>query len=457
MEGLPISEQLSNPSVVTQIIAGTNITIDQPNGNVTINAPGAGPGGGVLSLAGLEGVVTLSSPGGAIGITVNDQDIEFTNTGVVSVAAGDGIGVDTESGVATVTNSGVLSISDGTKTPSTGAIVLSSGDGLSIEDTDGTFAITNTGVTQLTGGDGIGIDTSTGSVTVSNLGLLSASADPGIGASTTAGVLTISNKGVRTLADLSGAVVLSAGTGVGVVTDIPSNTITLSNTGITSVSAGTAMGVSTASGVATVTNNGVQSFFDLSGAITVSATGATISKVAQNIDWTVNFPVDSVKGKTGVVGLVSGAGIDVSGGAVNADPITIINMGVRTLADLSGAVVLSAGTGISVTPDTGTNTITVASTVVGVETAGSVDNTGFTEQEDGPYVGQWYKDVTVMGMEANGIVVCSTSGTPEISATAYITTTVPAAGKITIWTDADPSTTGTWKASYIIASYGTAP
>jgi hypothetical protein len=461
MEGLPISEQLSTPSVVTQIIAGTNITIDQPNGNVTINAPGAGPGGGVLTIAGLEGVVTLSSPGGTIGITVNDQDIELTNTGVVSVAAGTGVSVDTVDGVATVNNDGVLSISDGTNEPSTGAIVLSSGDGITVEDTAGTFAITNTGVTQLTGGDGIGIDTSTGSVTVSNLGLLSAAADPGIGVSTTTGVLTISNKGVRTLADLSGAVVLSPGTGIGVVTDIPSNTITLSNIGITSVSAGTAMGVSTASGVATVTNNGVQSFFDLSGAITVSATGATISKVGQNIDWTVNFPsplVSSVGGKTGTVGVVSGAGIDVSGGAVNADPITIINKGVRTLADLSGAVVLSAGTGISVTPDTGTNTITVASTVIGVVASGTVDQTDFTEETTGPATGQYYKAVTVTNMEANGIVVATTSGTPAVCSSAWITTVIPTTNTLTFWVAANPVASGeTWEAHYIIQSFGTAP
>jgi hypothetical protein len=405
--------------------------------------------------------VTLSSPGGAIGITVNGQDIELTNTGVVSVTGGSGISVTTASGDATVDNTGVLSVSDGTNEPSTGAIVLSAGDGLTILDTAGTFAITNTGVTELTGGDGIAVDQQTGSVTVSNLGLLSAAADPGIGVSTTTGVLTISNKGVRTLADLSGAIVLTGGTGVGVVTSLETNSITLSNTGITSVSAGTAMGVSTASGVATVTNNGVQTFFDLSGAITVSATGATISKAGQNIDWTVNFPsppVDSVGGKTGVVGLVSGAGIDVSGGAVNADPITIINKGVRTLADLSGAVVLSAGTGISVTPNTGTNTITVASTVIGVVASGTVGQTDFTEQTTGPATGQYYKAVTVTNMEANGIVVATTSGTPSICSTAWLTTVIPTADTLTFWVAANPVASGeTWEAHYIIQSFGTAP
>jgi hypothetical protein len=319
-------------------------------------------------------------------------------------------------------------------------------------DTAGTFAITNTGVTQLTGGDGIGIDTSTGSVTVSNLGLLSASAGAGIGVSTTTGVATISNKGVRTLADLSGAIVLSSGTGIGITTNTMTNSITLSNTGITSLTPGTAIGITGS----TITNNGVQTFYDLSGAITVSATGLTISKAAQNIDWTVNFPVDSVKGKTGTVGVVSGAGIDVSGGAVNADPITIINKGVRTLADLSGAVLLSAGTGISVTPDTGTNTITVASTVVGVATSGSVDQTGFSGPD--PTYGQYYKAITVTGMFENGIVVATTSGTPGVCYSAWITTVIPTTDTLTFWVAGDPVATGeTWQAHYIVQSFGTAP
>ena len=535
MEGLPISEQLSNPSVVTQIIAGTNITIDQPNGNVTINSSGGGgggevfqatyyksvaqnltsgntdmtfdeegswnndngyithtggtaaftvvqaglyqlefnatilangatwttttnkgisiditrsptaeqgiipqfaliasgtqysqsacatynleagdvincrisntfaggpaqaqgvqntidlntwfawtyvaaggasPAGGVTSIAGVDGAVTLSSPGGAIGITVNGQDIEFTNTGVVSVTGGSGISVDVAGGDATVNNIGVLSISDGTNEPSTGAIVLSSGDGITVEDTAGTFAITNTGVTQLTGGDGIGIDTSTGSVTVSNLGIVSAAADPGIGVSTTAGVLTISNKGVRTLADLSGAIILTGGTGVGVVTSTETNTITLSNTGITSVAAGTAIGVSTVSGVATITNRGVQTFFDLSGAITVSATGATISKAGQNIDWTVNFPsppVDSVNAQTGAILIEAGSGITVTNSETPS--IQIANAGVTSTI---------AGTGISVSGNTGSVTIATLAPVYNfnqVTTSTIINSTVFT-------------------------------------------------------------------------------
>lgn len=379
MENLPISNQLSTPSAVTQIIAGTNITIDQPNGNVTINAPGGGGGGGVLSLEGLEGVVTLSSPGGSITITPNGQDIELTSNAVLSVAAGNGISVGTVTGTATVTNDGVLSVSDGT-TVSTGAVVLSGSSGVSVLNTAGTFAITNSGVTQLTGSDGIGLSAQTGSVTVSNLGLLSASAGAGIGAVTSSGVLTIDNKGVRTLADLSGAVLLSAGSGISVATNTGTNTITIANTGISSLTAGTAIGVTGS----TITNNGVQSFYDLSGAITVSATGLTISKTDQNIDWTVNFPtppVDSVNAQTGAILIEAGTGITVTN--TETPSIQISNDGVLTVV---------AGTGISLTDDTPQNpTINViartytllGATVGGVITYSKASGSGNTWATNG--------------------------------------------------------------------------
>lgn len=51
-----------------------------------VAAGGASPAVGVVSIAGVDGVVTLSSPGGAIGITPNGQDIELSNNGIFSLA-----------------------------------------------------------------------------------------------------------------------------------------------------------------------------------------------------------------------------------------------------------------------------------------------------------------------------------------------------------------------------------
>jgi len=119
---------------------------------------------------------------------------------------------------------------------------------------------------------------------------------------------------------------------------------------------------------------------------------------------------------------------------------------------------LSAGTGISVTPDTGTNTITVASTVPGIVASGTVSQADFTLETTGPATGQYYKAVTVSGMEANGIIVATTSGTPSICSTAWITTVIPTTNTLTFWVDANPVASGeTWQAHYVVTDFGTAP
>ena len=464
MEGFSTAPQLSSAPIVTTIVAGTNVTIDPTDGigSVTINAPGGGPGGGVLSLAGLEGIVTLSSPDNSISISINDQDIGLSSTGVTSATAGDGISIEGTTDI-TIANTGVLSISDGTRSPSVGAIVLSGSDGVSVVDTAGTFAITNTGVTELTGGDGIGIDQQTGSITISNLGLLSASANPGIGVSTTSGVLTISNKGVRTLADLSGAIVLSAGTGIGVVTSIETNTITLSNTGLASASAGAGIFISTSSGVATISNTGVRTLNDLSGAVLLSAgDGIQLDNNSGAGPLTIdNTGALSVAGITGVITLTSSDdSITITPDAQNIDLIAVIpTPPVSSVGGKTGEVTFAEGTGISITYGaTNADPITINTSIVGIVTSGSVDQADFTEETTGPATGQYYKDVTITGMQANGIVVATTSGTPSICSSAWITSVIPKADAITIWLAGDPVATGeTWQAHYVVASYGTAP
>lgn len=102
-----------------------------------VSAGGGGGGGGVTSVAGLTGAVTFSSPGGTIGITPNGQDIELTNTGIISLVAGgdtftgtvtlvpgDGIGFSTDpppgANEISIANTGVLSITPGTNITVTG-------------------------------------------------------------------------------------------------------------------------------------------------------------------------------------------------------------------------------------------------------------------------------------------------------------------------------------------------
>lgn len=81
---------------VTQLIAGTNITLEPPTGEgvVTINASGGG-GGGVTSIAAGPGITVSNSTGA---VTVN-------NAGVTQLSAGPGISLSGTNGAVQITNS----------------------------------------------------------------------------------------------------------------------------------------------------------------------------------------------------------------------------------------------------------------------------------------------------------------------------------------------------------------
>ena len=356
-----------------------DITLEGASG-VSVGADGNTitiSGSGVTTLAGLTGAVTLSSPESTIAIAVDGQDITFESNGLLSATAGDGIEI-TGTQDLTIANTGVLSVA-----ALTGAVTVTSPDdsltiavdGNDIQLTVPAVEIPVTSVGGKTGavtfaeGDGITIDYGAENVdpiTITNSGLLSATAGDGISVDTVDGVVTIDNTGVVLVNNVAGAVTLVS----------PDDSLTIA-----------------------VDGNDIQ--------LTVPA---------------VEIPVTSVGGKTGAVTFAAGEGIDISGGAINADPITI------------------------------------SSTVIGVVASGTVSQADFAEQTTGPATGQYYKAITVGGMNANGIVVATTSGTPAVCSSAWITTVIPTTDTLTFWVAANPVSSGeTWEAHYIVQSYGTAP
>jgi hypothetical protein len=107
--------------------------------------------------------------GAGVGLTVSSgaDSIEIANTGIISVAAGDGISATTVSGATTVTNSGVRSLQSVASLPSG----RTAGAGININGSTGdNLKITNTGVISISNGVGITIsaDVATGDVTITN-------------------------------------------------------------------------------------------------------------------------------------------------------------------------------------------------------------------------------------------------------------------------------------------------
>lgn len=124
--------------------------------------------------------------------------------------AGSGIDINYNTGV--IDNTGVLSLDS-----DTGNLSLSAGTGISISG----LTITNTGVDSLVAGTGISISGSTGSVTVTNAGVTSLQGDTGaLSLSAGTGIsisgLTISNSGVTSFQGDTGSITLTAGTGISI-------------------------------------------------------------------------------------------------------------------------------------------------------------------------------------------------------------------------------------------------
>ena len=109
----------------------------------------------------------LSGSGVGLAVSSGADSITFSNTGVLSVAAGLGITAATASGVATVTNAGVRSLQSTTALPSG----RTTGAGINITGSVGdNLRITNAGVISISSGVGITVsaDAATGDVTITN-------------------------------------------------------------------------------------------------------------------------------------------------------------------------------------------------------------------------------------------------------------------------------------------------
>lgn len=355
-----------------------------------------GPGAGVATLNTLSGDITLDGAGG--------------------------ISVGSAGNTITITGSGVASLAS-----LTGAVTISSPSNTIAIATDGQdITLESAGIITATAGDGIEI-TGTQDITIANIGVVSLVSGEYTNVTEGEGhAWTIDNTGVQTFNSYTGAVTISGGAGIELGGTEPD--IEISNAGVLSVAA-------------------------LTGAVTITSPDESvgIAVIDNDIQFTVPAaPVASVGGKTGTVTFEEGDGIAITYGESNAAPINIANTGV---------ISLTAGTGISLTGDTPQNP-TINCTLSGFVESGTIDQTGFSAVTTGPYAGYGFylKQVTNASMNANGIILATTGGTPLASSQAWLITVEPTAGGFDIYTADDPVVTDeTWQLHYGIISYGTAP
>jgi len=178
-----------------------------------------------------------------IGLTVtstNDQ-INITNTGVTSLAAGAGMSVSGSSGAVTVTNAGVRS--------------AVAGLGIGVSGPSGAVTFSNTGIVEIESGNITNLTVSardpvTGKVLITNTA-------PAGNAYRIISVLNSVGGVENTLnANSAGATIqLQEGTGINLLSTTTPNKVVFENTGVTSLVAGAGITVSSATGAVTVSFN----------------------------------------------------------------------------------------------------------------------------------------------------------------------------------------------------------
>ena len=153
---------------VTNIIAGTNITISQANGNVTISSTGGGGGGNgggsVTSVSVVPADTSrLTSAGGPI-VSSGTITLDLATTGVTAGSyTYPTLSVDNYGRITTISNA----VSVGT----VNSVGITPGDGIQVTGSpvtsSGNINVINTGVTRLNAGSGILLSGSNGNVTIS--------------------------------------------------------------------------------------------------------------------------------------------------------------------------------------------------------------------------------------------------------------------------------------------------
>lgn len=282
--------------------------------------------------------------------------------------------------------------------------LVGTGISLTTNATSDTLTISNAGVTRALAGSGISVNVDVGDVTITNVGIINAVADTGIAITRVGGDITIANNGVVSVTTDPGSGIALDTSVPGVVRitnnapnvvqnlwryfNVPGQQILEADNSLDTltVAFGTGLSITTnaTTDTMTFTNTGVTS---LAGSTGISVSNSTGSIILTN---------------TGVTELIAGEGISVSS---NTGNITIANTANKfssiavqgespLLADnTTDTVTLIAGIGIVMTTDPSTDSITISAGGDSQSSIFSLGSTLLVDAENGLLVGDVITDI----------------------------------------------------------------
>lgn len=154
-------------SGVTNIIAGTGVSVNQSNGNVIISSTGSGGGAGTVTSVGLAPVSTTRL------VVTNTPIVSSGSIAIDLATSGVGAGTYTYPTVTVDSYGRITNIANAASVGTVTSVGAVAGSGIQVSGgpitTAGSLTIVNTGVTNLTAGTGIQLSSSNGNVTVSTV------------------------------------------------------------------------------------------------------------------------------------------------------------------------------------------------------------------------------------------------------------------------------------------------
>lgn len=414
-------------SLSTSIIPSTNETFDL--GSPTkrwrdIYLSGSSIHLGTAVITSTAGIVNLPA-GSTIGSLALDENyfktiavagqaniVADTGTDTLTIAASTGIALTTSASTDTLTiaNIGVLSNAGGA--------------GITVSGATGNVTITNAGVLSTIAGYGISVSGATGNVTIANTGIVSVITDPGSGITldtSVPGTVRITNAAPsvpqnifqtiavsgqsNVVADLpTDTLTLVNGTGISITTNAGADSVTFTNSGVTSFAvSGVGLSASAATGSITLSNTGVTA---ISAGDGISVNQSTGTVVVTNTRY--GFTSIAVGGQSSVLAdnttdtlvLVAGEGIQLTTNAVS-DSITfdVTYLKGSVFSDTS-TMVINGATGTVIGP-VATSSLRTSETQIAIGYDAGATGQGGTTVAVGAFAGMTTQGVSAVAVGFN--------------------------------------------------------